>query len=102
MNNSKDPWSISTESNEMSLEVHHVPLKGLAKGQYDSAKAFSHAASLTSVTILLLSQQGLAMPLLYGQPLTILIDTLKLDHDSKIHLPGGRAESEGLLFSEWM
>lgn len=30
MNNSKDLWSIPTESNEMSLEVPQVPLKGLA------------------------------------------------------------------------
>lgn len=31
MKNSKDLWSISTESNKMSLEVHQVPLKGLAQ-----------------------------------------------------------------------
>lgn len=46
------------------------------KRQYGSAKAFSHAASLTDVTILLLSQQGLIMLLLLRQPLTILINTL--------------------------
>lgn len=31
MNNSKDLWGISTESDEMSLEEHQVPLKGLAQ-----------------------------------------------------------------------
>ena len=31
MNNSEDLWSISTESNEMLLEVYQVRLKGLAQ-----------------------------------------------------------------------
>lgn len=95
MNNSKDLWSISSKSTEMSLAVPELPLKELAGAPRGSA------ALLRLLVVLPPRQWDQTAALstrpyntIIGQPLTILINTLELNHDPKTHLPGGRAVCE--------